>query len=69
MEQLIPLDIGQELKKLRVMQKFEQSDVGLYIGVSDRTVRNIEKGAIGTKTATVLLAVNNLDCCCLKYLR
>ncbi len=60
MEHLTPSDIGQALKKLRVTQKLEQADVGLYIGVSDRTVRNIEKGASGTKTGTVLSAANEL---------
>lgn len=54
------LDIGQALKRLRQEQGFDQSDLGSYIGVSDRTVRNIEKGAEGTKTGSLLLAAREL---------
>lgn len=57
---LTPLDIGEKLKQLRLEQKFDQADMGAYIHVSDRTVRNIEKGASGTKALTVLLAANEL---------
>ena len=57
---LTPLDIGEKLKQLRLEQKFDQADMGAYIDVSDRTVRNIEKGALGTKALTVFLAANEL---------
>ena len=55
-----PLSLGQQLKKLRVEQKLDQADVGLFIGVSDRTVRNIEKGALGTKMGAIFLAASEL---------
>lgn len=55
-----PLSLGQQLKKLRVEQKLNQADVALFVGVSERTVRNIEKGAVGTKTGVVLSAASEL---------
>lgn len=55
-----PKELGTILRNRRKAQGFDQSDFGSYISVSDRTVRNIENGATGTKTQTVLQASKEL---------
>lgn len=60
MELLNPEQFGTILKNRRKAQGFDQSDLGSYISVSDRTVRNIENGSVGTKTQTVLQASKEL---------
>jgi len=55
-----PEELGAILKNRRKAQGFDQADFGSYISVSDRTVRNIENGAAGTKTQTVLQAFKEL---------
>lgn len=55
-----PKELGAILQNRRKAQGFDQSDFGSYISVSDRTVRNIENGATGTKTQTVLQASKEL---------
>ncbi len=55
-----PLSLGQQLKKLRIEQKLNQADVALFVGVSERTVRNIEKGAVGTKAGVIFEAASEL---------
>ncbi|WP_420555223.1 helix-turn-helix domain-containing protein [Neptuniibacter marinus] len=55
-----PIDLGFHLKEQRKSQDFLQEDVAAYCQISDRTVRNIEKGTPGTKSRFVFNLIEEL---------
>jgi transcriptional regulator with XRE-family HTH domain len=55
-----PVELGLRLKEIRKSQGFRQEDVAAYCGISDRTVRNIEQGAAGTKSRFIFTIAQEL---------
>jgi len=55
-----PVELGLHLKEIRKSQGFRQEDVASYCDISDRTVRNIEQGAAGTKSRFIFTIAQEL---------
>ena len=55
-----PVELGLCLKEIRKSQGFRQEDLASYCEVSDRTVRNIEQGAAGTKSRFIFTITQEL---------
>lgn len=54
------IELGKQIKAKRKEQGFQQEDCAAYVGVSARTIRNIEKGFTGTKAETVFTLMQEL---------
>lgn len=55
-----PEELGLHLKEIRKNQGFRQEDLAAYCDISDRTVRNIEQGATGTKSRFIFTIAQEL---------